>query len=344
MASLHPALEGYLLLADAVIITDRHQRIVAVNETFERVTGYTKDFAYGKNPNFLQSGFTNPNAYVQLKENLQQNKSWSGVFINQKKCGDHWHSSITITPIEIEGDIYYLGIFRELEKLKEGSYVSKEEARKVKKEILKMLAISCEIRDPDIEVHLLRVQKLTEELIHFHNKRLHLKLEKEYIDNIISASILHDIGKASIPEGILYKPGALTKYERMIIETHPLSGGDMLSRIVEDIDLNLFKKSFKVAENIILHHHERWDGTGYPKKLKETEIPFEARIVGIVDVFEALTSRRSYKEAWSTEKALAYLKENRGKHFDPELVDSFIMMKQRSGLRDYFHLKTTITV
>lgn len=342
LASLHSTLEGYLLLADAVIITDHHHRIVAVNQTFEKVTGYTKEFAYGKNPNFLQSSFTNPNAYVQLKKNLQQNKSWSGVFINRKKCGDYWHSSITITPIEIEGDIYYVGVFRELEKLKEGSYVSKEETRKVKKEILKVLAISCEIRDPGIDAHLLRVQKLTEELVHFHNERLHLNLTKEYMGNIINTSVLHDIGKANIPEGILYKPGQLTKYERMIIETHPLSGVDMLNRIVDDIDLDLFQKSFKVAENVILHHHEKWDGTGYPKKLKETEIPFEARVVGIVDVFEALTSRRSYKEAWSTEKALVFLEENRGKHFDPELVDSFIMMKQPSRVSNCLHSQAVV--
>jgi len=174
----------------------------------------------------------------------------------------------------------------------------------------------------------MRVQELTEELVYFHNKRCNLQLSKEYMNNIVNASILHDIGKANIPDGILYKPGPLTKYERMIIETHPLSGVDMLSKITKDINLDLFQKSFEVAKNVILHHHEKLDGTGYPHKLKGMEIPFESRVVGIVDVFEALTSRRSYKEAWSTDKALAFLEENRGKHFDPDLVDSFIMIKK----------------
>jgi len=331
--NIHSNLEVYLQLADPVIITNEDYIVIAVNPAFEKVTGYSKDFAIGKNPNFLRSNLTKKEVYTQLKESLRQNKPWSGVFINKKKAGEIWHSSITITPICIEDEVYYVGIFRELEKLKEGSYVSKEDTRKMKREILKVLAISCEIRDPGIEGHLKRVQELTEELLYFHNERLKLHLSKEYIDNIVNASILHDIGKANIPEGILYKPGPLTKYERMIIETHPLIGVDMLNKITKDIKLDLFQKSFEVAKNVILHHHEKWDGTGYPHKLKGNDIPFEARVVGIVDVYEALTSRRSYKEAWTTDRALSLLKDNNGKHFDPDLVDSFIMMKNNYALK-----------
>ncbi|MDQ0163209.1 HD domain-containing phosphohydrolase [Aeribacillus alveayuensis] len=328
MASLHPKLEGYLLLADAVIITDRNYRIIAVNKAFENITGYTKQYACGKNPRFLRSNLTKSTVYAELKKELQQGNPWSGVFINKKKSGQLWHSSITITPIKIKDSTYYVGIFRELETLKEGSYISREQATEMKREILKVLAISCEIRDPGIEGHLMRVQKFTEELVYFHNERCQLNLQKGYMNNIINASILHDIGKAGIPEGILYKPGPLTHYEQMIIETHPLIGVDMLDKISKDIELDLLQKSFAIARNVILYHHEKWDGTGYPYKLKGNDIPFEARIISIVDVFDALISRRSYKEAWPMEKALDFLKENSGKHFDPELVESFIMMKE----------------
>ncbi|WP_232782980.1 HD domain-containing phosphohydrolase [Bacillus sp. BA3] len=82
--------------------------------------------------------------------------------------------------------------------------------------------------------------------------------------------------------------------------------------------------SLEVAENIILHHHEKWDGTGYPHRLKGEDIPLEARIVAIVDVFDALTSRRPYKDSWSVERALSFINEQKGKHFDPSIVVSFL--------------------
>lgn len=136
---------------------------------------------------------------------------------------------------------------------------------------------------------------------------------------------MHDIGKASVPEGILYKPGALTTYERKIIQMHPLMGVDILNRISGGFNYD-FIESLAVAENIIRYHHEKWDGTGYPDNLKGEEIPFEARVVGIVDVFDALTSRRPYKVPWTIQEALAFILEQKGKHFDPFLVDTFIQL------------------
>ncbi|WP_243387388.1 HD domain-containing phosphohydrolase [Bacillus kexueae] len=309
-----PILKPYLQLADAVIVINHQKQIMALNEAFEHMTGYSWQDVSQKNLAWIS---------LEADSNIFTEHSREQIFYIRKKNGELRKISITFTPIKGEGETFFIGICRDVH-----SVVTEGEIRKVKKDILKVLAISCEIRDPSIESHLMRVQSLTEELIHFHNERCQLNLDKEYMDNIIHSSILHDIGKANIPEGILYKPGALTKYERMIIETHPLSGVDMLNKISKEIDLDLFQKSFKVAHNVILHHHERWDGTGYPHQLKGHKIPFEARVVGIVDVFEALTSRRSYKEAWTTERALSLLNENRGKHFDPQLVDSFIQLKQ----------------
>lgn len=311
-------LKSFLLLADPVMIINADQKIIAINKAFEKASGYSSSSLYNKD--FTSFSCKKCVAFHQMK-------SWEGKLYLRKQNGDKWLVSVTMTPIFIETDTFYVGVFRNFEAMS-GSFITEEETRKMKKDILKVLAISCESRDPGIESHLMRVQSLTEELIYFHNERCQLNLDHEYMDNIIHSSILHDIGKASIPEGILYKPGALTKYERMIIETHPLSGVDILNKISKDIDLDLFQESFKVARNVILYHHEKWDGTGYPQKLSGYDIPFEARVVGIVDVFEALTSRRSYKEAWTTERALALLNEKKGKHFDPELVESFIQLKQ----------------
>lgn len=315
------ALEGYLHLADAIIITDIDHKIVAVNKPFENITGYLHETIIGLNAGFLKSNLTPFSTYKSLKRELKERKPWSGIFINQKKSGELWHSSITITPTTIDNDVFFVGIFRELEQLKQGVYISENKKLAVHQEIMKVLAISCEIRDPGITGHLLRVQKLTELLVTAHNKRYNLQLSKKYLDNIIHTSILHDIGKAGIPEGIIYKPGPLTLYERKIIEMHPLIGTDILKKISIGID-HEFTNSLEVAENIIAYHHEKWDGSGYPYHLKGKKIPFEARVVAIVDVFDALTSRRTYKDSWSKKEALAFITTQKGIHFDPLLVES----------------------
>jgi len=196
-----------------------------------------------------------------------------------------------------------------------------------------VLAISCEIRDPGIENHLIRVQQLTELLVNRYNETQGQKLLQSYIQQIINGSILHDIGKSAIPEGILYKPGTLAPYERTIIEMHPYIGVDILDKINGELHDELFEDEFAVAKNIILHHHERWDGNGYPMKLKQTEIPLEARIVSVVDVFDALTSKRPYKEKWTAKAAIELLIEQKNKQFDAEIVDVFVTLYE-DGLLD----------
>lgn len=315
----------YRFLTDGVVITDQNHIIIDVNEPYERITGYSRDEVCGINAGYLKSRLTPTSTYDQLKHTLRDGQAWSGVMINRKKSGQLWHSSISITPFHHDGKVYYIGIFRELETLRDGSYIPQKKLVQLRRELLRVLAISCEIRDPAIEDHLKRVQDLTQKLLWFHNDRLDLHLHEEYMAQAANSSILHDIGKAGIPEGILYKPGPLTHYERMIIETHPLIGLDIFKKISNELETDLFPH--QVAKNIILYHHEKWDGTGYPHKLKRIEIPLEARIVSVVDVFDALTSRRSYKEAWSIELALAYIQEQKGISFDPEIVDSFFELK-----------------
>ena len=316
-------LKGFLELGDAVVITDSNHIILEVNESYQLITGFEKDKIIGLKAGFLKTDLTSKSTYISMKSSLKERAPWSGILINQKKSGELWHSSITITPFQVEKEIFYIGVFRELEQLKEGLYLSEDRKIEVQRELLKVLAISCEIRDPGTEEHLIRVQELTEILIKAHNKKNSLQLEPRYINNVIHSSILHDIGKAGMPEGILYKPGALTSSERKIIEMHPLIGADILNKMSKEINYD-FIKSMKVAENIILYHHEKWDGTGYPFNLEGEKIPFEARIVSIVDVFDALTSRRPYKDSWSKQKALSYIDENKGKHFDPLIAETFI--------------------
>lgn len=149
-------------------------------------------------------------------------------------------------------------------------------------------------------------------------------LTSEYQQAVIHASMLHDIGKASVPKPILYKKGSLDENERFIIETHPITGMYLFSKILTKVNLLQTNEEHDVMKNVILYHHERWDGTGYPFGLKAQDIPLESRIISIVDVYDALTSKRSYKAAWSKEKALSYLVEESGNMFDPYLVSCFL--------------------
>ncbi|WP_338552608.1 HD domain-containing phosphohydrolase [Paenibacillus sp. KS-LC4] len=332
---MNDQLRTFLQLGDAVIITDNQHQILEINKSYEAITGYSRNEILGKTAGIVRTSHTPTHIHDSMKEALRKKQPWSGVFINRRKNRQLWHSSITITPLLIEEDWYYIGVFRELEQLPSGFYMPQERIGHIQSSLLKVLAISCEIRDPGIESHLVRVRGLTEELVCYHNERMQLGWNEERLSHIASASILHDIGKSGIPEGILYKPGPLADYERTIIEMHTFIGVDIIEKIFSEFNDELFTSELTASKHIILHHHERWDGTGYPHKLAGEAIPIEARIVSIVDVFDALTSKRPYKEKWPEEQALAYIQEQRGSQFDPDLVDSFIQLNQQKGLSQF---------
>ena len=136
----------------------------------------------------------------------------------------------------------------------------------------------------------------------------------ENIEHIRRGALLHDIGKMGVPDCILLKPGKLTDEEKTIMQKHPVHALAMLSNI----------EYLKPALAIPCCHHEKWDGTGYPHGIRGDEIPLEARIFAIVDVFDALTSDRPYRKAWSIEKAIEYIQVNSGIHFDPKVVANFL--------------------
>ncbi|WP_080844089.1 HD-GYP domain-containing protein [Cytobacillus gottheilii] len=195
--------------------------------------------------------------------------------------------------------------------------------KKSQKELIDYLIDRCEIGKFEIMEHLRNVQKLTGMLAKEYNKQAQVMLDEHYIENIIHFSILHDIGKFCIPKNILNKPASLNEFERKVIEMHPLWGWAILREKTSNITY-CESINMKVVENIILYHHEKWDGTGYPYGLKGCAIPLEARIVAIVDVYDALTAVRPYKKAWSKSEALHYIVQEKGKHFDPSIVDILV--------------------
>jgi putative nucleotidyltransferase with HDIG domain len=145
-------------------------------------------------------------------------------------------------------------------------------------------------------------------------------LKKSEVDQIRRGAYLHDIGKIGIPDSILLKEGPLSHEEMAVMRTHPQLGYDMLSGIDYLGD----------ALDIPRYHHERWDGTGYPSGLSGEDIPLAARIFAIVDVWDALRSDRPYRKAWTKQKTIDYIQEQRGAHFDPQLVDVFIDLQRNS--------------
>lgn len=164
-----------------------------------------------------------------------------------------------------------------------------------------------DLRDRETEGHSRRVTQLTVRLAQA------LGISDDDILHIRRGALLHDMGKIGIPDSILHKPDKLTDEEWAIMRQHPQLAYDMLYPI----------EYLRPALDIPLTHHEKWDGTGYPRGLKGEEIPIVARLFAVVDVWDALTSDRPYRPAWSPEEARAYIREQSGKHFDPQVVDLF---------------------
>ena len=138
--------------------------------------------------------------------------------------------------------------------------------------------------------------------------------DQDELVHVRRGALLHDIGKIGIPDDILHKPGKLTDVERAIISKHPQYAYELLQPITY----------LRPVLDIPYCHHEKWDGSGYPRGLKGDEIPLAARIFAIADVFDALTSDRPYRKAWTREEAINYIREQAGTHFDPKIVEIFI--------------------
>ncbi|OIQ52238.1 Cyclic di-GMP phosphodiesterase response regulator RpfG [Pseudodesulfovibrio hydrargyri] len=177
-------------------------------------------------------------------------------------------------------------------------------------QIIRRLSVAAEYKDNETGMHIVRMSGYCRALAKAAG------LDEEAVDLIHSAAPMHDVGKIGIPDHILTKPARLDHDEWEIMKTHTTIG----AAIIGEHDNRLMV----MARRIALTHHERWDGTGYPEGLAGEDIPLEGRIVALADVFDALTSRRPYKEAWPEDEACAHIREQRGKHFDPELTDLFL--------------------
>jgi len=207
----------------------------------------------------------------------------------------------------------------------------RDENQRLQDVSLRALASLASTRDNETGNHILRTQGYVRVLCeHLAARGRHLPvLTPDGIRFITMAAPLHDIGKVGIPDSILLKPGALDDAEWTVMRTHAEMGAEAIRRAMEEDGGDTQPFGFLLAAIEIAHfHHEKWDGSGYPRGLKGEAIPLPARLMALADVFDALISRRVYKPPFSLEEATAIITEGRGRHFDPELVDAFVERRE----------------
>jgi len=222
----------------------------------------------------------------------------------------------------IELDLYR----KELEGLVEAKA---NELVATKEIFMETMAGMIEYRSLESGEHIKRTKDMTAIMVKYlldHSSKYGAQLAGINYRALVNASAIHDVGKIGIPDNILLKPSKLTPEEFKVIETHTTIGGDMIRPMLQQSkDDAYFHYSYEIAR----HHHERWDGTGYPDKLKGEEIPLSARIVALVDVYDALVNERCYKPPFPEDKVLSIMQEESGTHFDPEIVDAFMKVRDK---------------
>ncbi len=224
----------------------------------------------------------------------------------EAQLGIYLDSDTTILPI----DSHVLDIFCRNVSLALHSAQMNQELDRTQSELIVMLGEAIEKRSKETGNHVRRVGEYSRLLGRLHG------LSEEEADTLLIAAALHDAGKIAIPDAILMKPGKLTAEERRVMETHAQIGSDIFA----NHDMPVLQSAMTIAAQ----HHERWDGLGYPRKLKGEQIHLYGRITALTDVFDALGSHRCYKKAWPLEDVLQAIREENGRHFEPALVDLFM--------------------
>ncbi len=182
-------------------------------------------------------------------------------------------------------------------------------------QIIQRLSRAAEYKSLETSKHIIRMSSYAQALA------LAIGQSEKWSTNLLHAAPMHDVGKIGVPNAVLDKPGKLDKEEWNCILQHPEMGAVIIGVHENEV--------LKMAYNVAFEHHEKWDGSGYPRGLKGEEISLEGRITAIADVFDALTTARSYKKAWTIEQAWDFIDQQKGKHFDPDLVDAFLRIKSQ---------------
>jgi putative two-component system response regulator len=217
----------------------------------------------------------------------------------------------------------------DLEAVAESLRARERETSDLQEALIVAMASLAETRDNETGAHIMRtqnyVQALAQELANHPKFSEFLTLET--IDLLFKTAPLHDIGKVGIPDHILLKPGKLTPEEFEIMKTHTILGRNIIAAAEKRVHSS--NRFLKLAEATTLSHHEKWDGTGYPQGLVGDAIPISARMMAVADVYDAIISKRVYKEAMGHETAVQIIRQGRGTHFDPDMADAFLAISEK---------------
>lgn len=279
--------------------------ITYVNDKFCEISGYTRDELIGQHHRIVRHPDVPKEVYKEMWQIIRAKDSWHGIVKNRKKDGTAYIVDSYVSPIlDSRGDIVeYISVRNDITAMFELT----EEIEATQKELFITLGYVGESRSQETAYHVRRVAEYSKILADASG------LTPEEAEQLWLIAPMHDIGKIGIPDAILNKPGKLTEEEFTVMRRHA------------EIGASFFKNSphpLLQAAAIVAHeHHERWDGTGYPRGIGGEDIHIFGRITAIADVFDALGCKRVYKSEWRMDDILAFFKEQRGKHFDPRLVD-----------------------
>lgn len=315
-------------LEDAIIVVDRNHRLKGYNSIAQNIFPELK---YAKNDTSVDDASPDINKIFYEKAKNEINVG-SRVYspsirtINDERRKKH-----------VNGYVIWIRDITEEKRFKEASENNqrnlkldsdKKAARieKMQEQMIYSFATLVENRDSVTGEHIKRTSAYVAVLAAKMKERgiYPRVVTTDYLDYLKLAAPLHDIGKINVPDNILKKPGKLTPEEYEIMKNHTVSGGKIIEDTLKDIEDEGF---CIVAKEVALSHHEKWNGTGYPYGLKEDEIPVSARIMAVADFFDALTSSRPYKKAYSADKAYSIIEEESGKSFDPKIVDCFVRVR-----------------
>lgn len=320
--------ELYENIVDIVLLVDKRGNILMANPKYYDTVGVSANDQI--NINFMT--FIHPSDSLRVKENLLV-KLLDGQDIQDQQFrilnthGKVFSVECNARSIKKDADLVgFQMVIRDIserKKLEKDLISSYKDLQSARTATIMGLAKLAEYRDEDTGTHLERIREYAKVITVGlkDNDRYREYITEEYIEDIYNSSILHDIGKVGVPDSILLKPGKLTKEEFEIMKRHSALGGDAL----KSVDTQLDGQSFlTLGKEIAYYHHEKWNGKGYPEGLKGEEIPLSARIVALADVYDALTTKRVYKDAYSHEKAVEIITTDSGTHFDPDIVDVFL--------------------
>jgi PAS domain S-box-containing protein len=332
--------------------TDTKGIITYTSEAFEEISGYTQEELIGQPHSVVRHPDMTKEDFKDMWTTIQRGDTWQGEVKNRKKNGDYYYVKATISPIvNFDNKITGYSAIREditqqkeiVELNKQLDVYKKHLETKVKKATSHIEELMSEIEDTQKEVVFTMgaIGERRSEETGFHVKRvaeysklfaLYYGLDEKESEMLRQASPMHDIGKVGIPDSILNKPGLFTPEEHAKMQEHTTLGYNMLKSSKRPL--------LQTAAIVANEHHERWDGKGYPRGLKAEEIHIYGRITAIADVFDALGSDRIYKKAWEDEKIFKLFKEEKGKQFDPKLVDIFFEhLDEFLAIRDKFQDK-----